>query len=238
MPYYIVGVDRGSEIRTLFFGFTASVTKRIRELSAEKMIAESAINPFLVKALGLNDFDSLAKYYVYQRISRSIVTSFGTRMEKMVRLVIGGDKGEWWDIVKKTDEVNYYVSVKSGPRDMNKDQTVEFSRNAKRTIKEDRKAWPFIAMGYGKEAWPVITDTLVNEGLDPKRHAYVGKALYALLSGERGYYSKVLGLVPNADPTLTQGRTVLQMIDDKVKEVSADFSRRYASVDELLLDTF
>ncbi len=39
------------------------------------MIDESAINPILAKALGFKDFDSLARFYVYQRIGRSLVTS-------------------------------------------------------------------------------------------------------------------------------------------------------------------
>ena len=154
--------DQGSLRR-----FITRAGEIIGELTAERMIAESAINPILAKSLGFRDFESLSKFYVYQRIGRSLVTSFGTRMEKLVKIIIDGDKGEWWDVVKETGRVNYYVSVKSGPRDMNKDQTVEFSRKAKQAMEEDGKAHPFIAMGYGKEAWPIITNTLGKEGLDP-----------------------------------------------------------------------
>ena len=234
----MLGMGRESEIAVPFAGFRASVEKRIDQLSAEKMINESAINPFMVKSLGLNDFDSIARYYVYQRISRSMVTSFGTRMEKMVKIVIDGEKKGWWDVVKRTDTANYYVSVKSGPRSMNKDQTKEFARQAAEVMKNDPKARPFIAMGYGKRAWPVITRTLDEEELDPERHVYVGKALYELLGGEGEYYHKVLDLVPKADPGNTQGKTVLEMIDDKVKEISEEFSENYKTVDKLLLDTF
>ena len=229
---------REAEIRGLFADFITRAGELIAKLSAEKMIAESAINPILAKALGLRDFDSLAKFYVYQRVGRSLVTSFGMRMEDLVKLVVDGEKGEWWDVVKDTGGANYYMSVKSGPRDMNKDQTVEFSRRARRVMEEDPKAHPFIAMGYGKKAWPVITDTLGKEGLDPKRHAYVGKDLYAILSGDKEYYLKLLDLAMSAKSEASQGKTVLQMIDEKAEEIGADFARRYGSVDELLLDTF
>lgn len=229
---------REAEIRELFAGFITRAGKLIGELSAEKMIAESAINPILANALGLHDFDSLSKFYVYQRVGRSLVTSFGMRMEDLVKLVVDGEKGEWWDVVKKTDGTNYYISVKSGPRDMNKDQTVEFSRRAKLVMKKDPKAHPFIAMGYGKKVWPVITDTLDKEGLDPGRHAYVGRALYAVLSGEKGYHLKLLNFAMSAKSEAAQGKTVIQLIEEKADEISADFARRYDSVEDLLLDTF
>ena len=227
-----------TEIRELFAGFITRASEIIGKLSAEKMISESAINPILAKSLGLRDFDSLSKFYVYQRIGRSLVTSFGMRMEDLVKHVVDGEKGEWWDVVKKTDAANYYMSVKSGPRDMNKDQTVEFSRRARKVMEEDPKARPFIAMGYGKKAWPVITDTLRKEGLDPNTHAHVGKDLYEILSGEERYHVKLLDLAMSTESEATQGKTVLELIEEKVEEISADFARRYGSVDELLLDTF
>lgn len=204
----------------------------------KKMIDESAINPILAKALGFTDFDSLARFYVYQRISRSLVTSFGTHMENIVRLIIDGEKGDWWDVVKKSSKVNYYVSVKSGPRDMNKDQTMEFSHRAKTVMKKDSKALPIIAMGYGKKAWPVITDTLRKQGLDPKKHSYVGKDLYALLSGDDDYYKKLLKIVVNAESKVIGKKTILKLMDEKVNEITKSFKKKYSDVDELLLDTF
>lgn len=225
-------------IRDLLADYVTNAAEIIGKLSAEKMIGESAINPILAKALGFRDFDSLARFYVYQRIGRSLVTSFGMKMENLVKLVSDGEKGEWWDVVKKSNDKNYYISVKSGPRDMNKDQTVEFSRRAKMVMKADSKAHPLIAMGYGKNAWPVITDTLKKEGLSPEKHTSVGKSLYELLSGEKGYHLKLLDFVVNVESKTIGGRTILEMIDDKVAEISKGFSKKYKTIDKLLEDTF
>ena len=180
-------MSKEAQIQELLADFINNASIIIGKLSSEKMIEESAINPILAKALGFKDFDSLARFYVYQRIGRSLVTSFGMKMENLVKLVIDGEKGVWWDVVKKSNKVNDYISVKSGPRDMNKDQTVEFSRRAKEEMKKDPKAHPFIAMGYGKNAWPVITDTLRRQDLDPEKHTFVGRKLYEQLSGEKDY---------------------------------------------------
>ncbi len=229
---------RDEQIKKLLEKFITRAAEIIGKLSAEKMIEESAINPILAKALGFTDFSSLARFYVYQRISRSLVTSFGTYMENLVKIIVDGERGEWWDVIKKSPAVNYYVSVKSGPRDMNKDQTVEFSRRAKQIMEKDRKALPFIAMGYGKVAWPVITDTLRKQGLDPKKHSFVGKELYALLSGDKNYYKKLLDFVVNVESQVIGKKTILQLMDDKVNEITKEFKKKYKDIDALLLDTF
>lgn len=231
-------MESEEQIKKLLEKFISRAAEIIDDLSAEKMITESAINPILAKALGFTDFSSLARFYVYQRISRSLVTSFGTHMENLVKIIIDGEKGEWWDVVKKTPTVNYYISVKSGPRDMNKDQTVEFSRRAKKIMEKDSKALPFIAMGYGKEAWPVITGTLESQGLDPKKHSYVGKELYALLSGDKNFYKKILDFVVNVESKVIGKKTILQLMDDKVNEITKGFNKKYKDINELLLDTF
>jgi len=231
-------MTKEEQIQRLLSDFIKNAADIIAELSSDRMISESAINPILAKALGFKDFDSLARFYVYQRIGRSLVTSFGMKMENLVKLVSDGEKGEWWDVVKKSKDRNLYMSVKSGPRDMNKDQTVEFSRRAKLVMKDDSKAHPLIAMGYGKKAWPVITDTLRREGLSPEKHTFVGKDLYALLTGEKDYYLKMLDFVVNIESKVIGEKTILELIDEKVDEIANGFSRKYKTVDELLEDTF
>jgi hypothetical protein len=231
-------MTKDDAIKLLFEKFISKAVEIIGELSAEKMISESAINPILAKSLGFDSFDTLARFYVYQRISRSLVTSFGTYIENLVKIVSDGKKGVWWDVVSEGKSVNYYLSVKSGPRDMNKDQTVEFSRRAKKILKKDPKGVPVIAMGYGKEAWPVIIDTLRSQGLDPKKHAFVGKHLYSLLTGEKNYHEKIMNLVLAAESEIIGKKSIVDLMDDKVKEITSDFKKKYKTVDDLLMDTF
>ena len=101
------------------------------------MIRDSSINPFLAKSLGLNDFESLARYYVFQHVGRSVVTSFGSNMEQMIKVLFTGERGVWWDVVRKTKKIHYYVSVKSGANDMDKDQAVHFASEAKKIMEEE-----------------------------------------------------------------------------------------------------
>lgn len=218
--------------------FIAKAVKNTKELTADNLIKEGAINPFLVKALGIRDFDSLAKFYVYQRVGRSLVTSFGTAIEQLVRALARGTKGDWWDVVWASGGTPCFMSVKSGPRDMSKDQVKYFAQRAKKILKQNPKALPVIAIGYGRTTWPIIVKTLKEEGLDPKKHILIGKGLYKCITGRRDYHKKLLIITNQAAIQALTGKKVIDVIDDKVREIAHDFKKKYKTVNDLLLDTF
>jgi hypothetical protein len=227
-----------SEVKEEVEKFVRNGLRNISELSAEEMINDAAINPFLVKALGINDFDSLATFYVYQRVGRSLVTSFGTTIENMVRALSGGNKAVWWDVKMIKAGKPLYMCVKSGPRDMDKDQVKYFAREAKQLVKNEAGAHAVIAMGYGKEPMGVISPTLRSEGLDPNKYTLTGRQLYDTITGETGYHKELLKMTTAAALEAIGGRRIIDIINAKVEEIASDFKRRYSSVDELLLDTF
>lgn len=220
--------------------FIKNGIKNIQGLTVKTLIEEAAINPFLVKALGITDFDSLARFYVYQRVGRSLVTSFGmTVMEQFVKTLGGGKKGQWWDIkIPAPEGKTYYISVKSGPRDMDKDQVVHFSREAKELVKEDPNAIPLIAMCYGREPLGPIASTLRSEGLDPNETTLTGKELYQTLTGQPNFHVKLLELTGKVALKTLQDKKFIDIIEDKVKEIAEGFKRKYRTVDDLLLDIF
>ncbi len=219
--------------------FVKNGMKNIKELTAEKMIREASINPFLVKALGITDFDSLARFYVYQRIGRSLVTSFGmTVMEQFVKTLGGGKRGQWWDIKIPREGKTLHISVKSGPRDMDKDQVVHFSREARTLISKDPNAVPLIAMCYGKEPLGPIASTLRNEGFDPDETTLTGKELYKTLTGQTDYHTKLMELTGKVALKTLQQKKFIDTIENKVKEIADNFKGKYKTVDDLLLDIF
>lgn len=227
-----------TEVKNYLLKCIARNVQNVKKLSAKKMISESAINPFLVRAIGINNFDDLAKFYVYQRVGRSIVTSFGSAIEHIVRDLVDGTEGTWWDVVATIDEKPHYISVKSGPRDMDKDQVTYFSNRAKEAMAKEATAVAFIAMGYGKSPWPIVPKTLVDNGLDPKKHLFIGKDLYGYISGEKDYHVKLLEIIRGAADQALNGSKIVDIIEDKITEISEDFKNHYASLDDLLLDTF
>ena len=219
--------------------FVKNGMKNIEKLTAETLIREASINPFLVKALGITDFDSLARFYVLQRIGRSLVTSFGmTVMEQFVKTLGGGKKGQWWDIKIPTNGETLHISVKSGPRDMDKDQVVHFSREARTLINKDPNAIPLIAMCYGREPLGPIKSTLRSEGFDPDKTTLTGKQLYETLTGQPDFHVKLLELTGKVALQTLQEKKFIDIIENKVKEITEDFKRKYETVDDLVLDIF
>ena len=84
----------------------------------------------------------------------------------------------------------------------------------------------------------MITSTLKKQGLDPERHTFVGKRLYELLTGDKDFYKKLLDFVVNVESEVIKGKTILELIDEKVDEISNGFKKKYKTIDDLLLDTF
>lgn len=219
--------------------FVENGMNNIKKLTAEKMIREASINPFLVKALGITDFDSLARFYVLQRIGRSLVTSFGmTVMEQFVKTLGGGKKGQWWDIKIPRNGKTLHISVKSGPRDMDKDQVELFGQKARELINKDPNAVPLIAMCYGREPLGPIASTLRNQGFDPKKTTLTGKELYKTLTGEPDYHIRLMELTGKVALKTLQDKEFIDIIESKVKEIAEDFKRHYKTVDDLVLDIF
>lgn len=218
--------------------FVKKGIQNICELSGKELVHDAAINPFLVKALGIDDFNSLARFYVYQRVGRSLVTSFGTVIENMVTALSGGEKASWWDVKAKLGSTTYYMSVKSGPRDMDKDQVQHFAKMARELMQKEPKAVPLIAMGYGKEPLGPIVHTLKIEGLDPAKHTLTGQKLYETVTKQKDYHKRLLGLISAAVLKALGGKRIVQIIEDKANEIAEDFKKSYKTVDDLLLDTF
>lgn len=160
-----------------------------------------------------------------------------TVMEKMVETLGEGKRGEWWDIVVD-GEKPLFISVKSGPRDMNKDQIVEFARRARICKENNPKARPLIAMCYGKEPLGPIASTLRKEGLDPAEYTLTGRELYETLTSEKGYHKKLMEMIGDEALKALEGNKFVDIIEKKIGAISEEFRAKYGTVDELLSNIF
>lgn len=233
--------------------FVISASERVKRLDHEELVKDG-INPLLIRALGINDFKPLAKFLVYQRLGRSFVTSFGTVLEHIVRDASGGKeykevrkgdrrktgkKKKWWDVVKHEGRISLYMSVKSGPNDMDKDQLRYWVKEAKKIIKKDpRRNLPVIAICYGKAAAPIITSTLLKAGLSPEKHVLVGRMLFKRITGTHGYYDVLPGLVSDASNKAIAGYKVTKIMDRKCGQVARQLKKKYRTIERLLQSVY
>jgi hypothetical protein len=239
----------GRESRALahILEFTKKVEKLISEINVEQLM-EGGLNPYLIAALNIRDFEEIAELFVYKRVERSLGTSFGNVIEAFLAELLGGRSGKedprckrgsklkhwicWWDIVIEREVERggkkyrgVVLSIKSGPADVNKDIVSEFIRHAKEAEAAGYK--PYLVLTYGKRAFEVAVSTLKTEGLDPRDYLLVGRELFGEFLGDPNYYERVIDAIREVSAGVEVG--VFDRIEKKIKEIAEELKKRYGN---------
>ena len=247
---------REKKVEELVQEFSLKPKELINGKRIEDLIDKGGINPYLVNALDLRSVDNCIEYVLIQSIGRSLVTSFGTVLEKFIAIILGGKRmGEfdracnsrtrnkpwycWWDVIidqaVEEDGKEYkgiLLSVKSGPADMNKDQVFQFCDYAQ--IAEENGYRPYEILVYGKKASGVITSNLEVRGFSPDKYLKVGKEIFEEFFDDPNYYKRALTLFSKAGLE----RDLFQLIDEKKTQLAKELNEMYGDgLDKLLEDT-
>ncbi len=197
----------------------------ISELSLDKI----NMNPFLIRALNLKTPKEVIRFNAYQTITRSIVTSMGTALEYMVgnsgaRM---GKKGEWYDVVKKIDKSTYWIQVKSGPNNINKDQLEKFAENFAKTEEEENQ-YARLGIVYGKRDLNTVSIGLVKKYLKNwKKQLLVGSELWKFVSREKNYHVKVLKWIDEVATEILRNKSIDGEISQSISKLTREFEEKY-----------
>ena len=177
---------RKAWIGVLIRDFVKNTLEEINNTNLDNLL----INPFLIKAFGFDDHGEVVTFYFYQKVTRSIVTSWGFTVEKLL-LCSGGEKSDLsgFDIKVKEDDKEYHLQIKSSPNTMSIEQVRQLNVHIQK-IKDISKQIPVLGMTYGKreQISSQIQSTLINY---PKS-TLIGKELWDFIAKEVGYCKKVL----------------------------------------------
>ncbi|MBM2815975.1 MAG: hypothetical protein HW421_2737 [Ignavibacteria bacterium] len=188
-------------ISVLIRDFVKHSIDELKETTLENLL----INPFLVKAFGFDDHKEVVTFYFYQKITRSIVTSWGFTVEGLL-LCSGAENSELdgFDMQVKRKDTIYQFQIKSSPNTMSMEQVRQLNTHI-RNIKDRIINIPILGMTYGtrEQINSQIQSTLINF----PDSTLIGKELWDFIADENGYCQKVLG-----------------MIDDIMKEEPTKFS--------------
>lgn len=168
----------------------AEYIKRIQKYENLKK-DDLAINPFLANALKLDRKGDVYRFFVTQRLQRGMVTSFGSLLQEIAKILDSDAKIEDVDLVIKKGSKTHYIQLKSGPEG--------FTRPALRKTKgafdklkaKDPKCVTTIAFCYGvKNQLSKIWGKEVYKSADV---VLVGKEFWNYFFGE-GFYEKLINI--------------------------------------------
>lgn len=129
----------------------SAIAKKKFEIIDSINIEEIDFNPFLLRVLGFETPEEIAEFMVSQRVERSLVTSYGIRIQTIATAIAGRGTGvEGADICKEHEGRRYYIQMKAGPKTPNKDITSMINRLLRGATRRNRGAVALLGMTYGK----------------------------------------------------------------------------------------
>ena len=237
-------IDPDKDLNENWIKFTNRDTIHKIKKNIEKITLDTiSINPFLTRMLHFNTPEEMLRFNIYQVISRSFVTSMGTALEYMVADCGGdssrrGTRKEWYDVVKNDGKKKYWLQIKSGPNNIDKDQMEAYNKKFKKTAEEPNH-YPKLGIVYGKPGNDYISTKIARKHLDGyESKMLIGRDLWKFMSGEDRYHEKVLRWISEAAEGELREKSIDYMVQEKIREIKSEFERKYGeSIDEYIKDS-
>lgn len=177
---------RQAWISVVIRDFVKNSIKEIQETTLDTLL----INPFLIKAFGFDDHREVVTFYFYQKVTRSIVTSWGFTVEGLL-LCSGAEKSdlEGFDIKIEEEGKEYHFQVKSSPNTMSIEQVRQLNVHIQK-IKDVSRQIPMLGMTYGRREQ--INTQIQSTLIGYPSSALVGEKFWDFIAKEEGYCKKIL----------------------------------------------
>ena len=192
-------------------------------------------NPFLIKTLNLHTPEEVVKLNVYMVSTRSIVTSMGFFVEKLLlassETVEKGPRGSGWDLVKTSNGEKHWIQVKSGPNDMDKDQIVYWSDKIQEKLSQDERA--YIGITYGKRSNETVTFGIMKQLLpDWEMKTLIGRELWDFVSDDPEYHERLFDILRESAVAVLITHSICEEIEACVERVIQEFINKYGEGEE------
>ncbi len=217
--------------------FLLSQVETIRRLSLQSF----DINPLLAKALNLDTPRKVIAFNVYQTVTRSVVTAWGSTIERIARFVgcrdndyiLSGGSGTNFDLVKTIGDVDYYIQVKSGPNTMNVGMVTSLNRAIRQLESKKENAKGVLGMTYGTRPRISAQITTGLKGADTRMK--VGREFWDFVSEKKDFHKDLFRLLDVSAADLLAD-SFIELIEAKITEIETAWTEANPdkSVDDLL----
>lgn len=201
--------------------FLAAQRKMVRDLHFNNF----DINPFLAKALGLDNPRKVIAFNVYQTVTRSVVTSWGFTVEEIAKFVgcrwndyvFEKRKGNNFDLVKYLDGIDYYIQIKSGPNTMNVDMVTSLNEAMEKIKVAKPAAKGVLGMTYGTR--DRISGQIMGNLAHVDECIKIGRELWDFISGEESFHKHLFSLLEASSKDILKDSFV-ELIEAKINELT------------------
>ena len=193
--------------------------KALKKLSIKNL----NFNPFLLKILNLNRPKKIAEFMINERLERSVVTSFGSRIQKIAKLVGGKGTGvEGGDIFIERENKRYYIQMKAGPNTPNKDLVKMINQLLLSATRRNAGSIAILGMTYGTKE--KVSDII-------KRYSQIdwkiGKEFWNFIGGE-GIAEEIYEIISEINEEYRQdGQTFTELYNIKFTELETAIKEKY-----------
>lgn len=198
-------------------------------------------NPILCTALNLKTPEEFIRYNAYQSIGRSIVTSMGFLVQNLLlysneyifdgKTYAEGRKTKFDLVIDRLDEIKSFLEIKSGFNDMDAGQVKHYAEEIR--LVEEAGNRGYIGITYGKKESATVTAGLLKTYVpDWEQKTLVGKELWDFISENENYHTILIESIDNIANITLQNTSIVQKIEDKIKELIKIFHSNYKGLKE------
>jgi hypothetical protein len=219
--YLPTGVDDLREIWITYLvrDFVERAVKEIKETDFDELL----INPFLIQAFSFKDHKEVITFCFYQKVTRSIVTSWGYVVERMLIASGGTPVKSGFDIRVHREGKDYHLQIKSSPNTMDFDQVQNLNHNISK-LQEIENKIGMLGVTYGIKGSHLSS---IMQGVTGyPENVLVGHELWDFVANEKGYTEKVLEWASTGMPINTDFSTLLE---SKRISIVEDWENKYGT---------
>lgn len=232
--------------------YTEKVLKSFVDTQYEKVenidLDDLNINVLLIKALGFTTVEETIEFYIYQRITRSVVTSWGSKALEEICMISGAEdisssenvkvQGKKFDMKIEKNEKKHYVQLKSGPNTMNVGMVDSLNNMIDEIEKKNSNAVGMLGMAYGKESQ--ISSQIKGNLNDFNKKAVIGEEFWEFLTDQDDYYADLIELITALSEEYEEqyDDDYLDVVEQQKQKLVEEWENRYGGEDDGSLSDF
>lgn len=214
-----MNIEIKEKIKTELLEIAKSRHKALKKINIDRL----NLNPFLLRILNLDSPRKIAEFMINERIERSVVTSYGNRIQKIAKLIGGKGTGvEGGDIFIEKDGRRYYIQMKAGPNTPNKDLVNMINSLLRSATRRNSGSIALLGMTYGKKD-NVSSIIRRYSQIDWK----IGREFWEFI-GEQGISEEIYKLIDEINKEYKEnGMTFEELYDQKLDLLENEIKTRY-----------